>query len=138
MGLERLLAVIRAWEEHETVYAKVVRGAMWRMQRESDEGVGVALVGKYSGEANERVHGTWLGQLWAWASSQKVGLRLQGIRREGRPDDVSSTKPLVELFAGKRERREVAEGCRRFGVTRKADLLQLGCWEWRRGRRRQR
>ena len=124
VGIERLLAVVQAWEEHTTVYARVVRGAVWQMQRESDGGVGVALAGRYSGGGNDRVDRTWLGQLWRWMSGHQVGLRLQGVQREGRAADMSSTKPLVELVAGKRERRLVESGCRRLGVVRKAELLQ--------------
>ena len=47
VGFERLTAVVQAWEEHGSVYARVVRGAVWRMQRESDGCVGVALEGRY-------------------------------------------------------------------------------------------
>ena len=55
VGFERLGAVVRAWEEWDTVYARVVRGAAWRMQRESDGGAGVVLDGRYGGEGNSKV-----------------------------------------------------------------------------------
>ena len=46
VGLERLMATVLAWEEWDSVYAKVVRGTVWLMQRESDGGAGVALEGR--------------------------------------------------------------------------------------------
>ena len=79
-------------------------------------------MGGYSGRCNPRVHGTWLGQLWAWMSGQGIGLRLKGVVREGRAHDESSTRLLPTLFTGRRERSEVEAGCSKFGVRRKADL----------------
>ena len=63
VNIERLKILMLAWEEPNTVFGKVMRGAMATMQAECP-GPDLVCNGRFTGGANPKVCDTWLGQLW--------------------------------------------------------------------------
>jgi hypothetical protein len=76
-GIERLRILQLAWQEHDSVFGKVMRGDVWQMQIDSGASE-LVLESRYVGEGRPSVENTWLGRLWQWMSTSGLQLRLRG------------------------------------------------------------
>jgi len=123
-GIERLRILQLAWQEHDTVFGKVMRGAVWQMQIDSGSS-DLVLESRYSGEGRPAVEDTWLGMLWQWMSSSGMQIRLKG-RAANVPCKGSQCDCDRELLSNLRgyPRKMAADGCSKFGVHNVSDLLE--------------
>ena len=78
VGIERVKILAMAWEEWDTTFGRVMRGAVAQMQKEHGR-VPLVFSGAYDG-SSERVSDTWLGQTWKWMSESKLSMRLRGLK----------------------------------------------------------
>jgi hypothetical protein len=76
VGIERLKMVQAAWQEKTTVFAKVMRGAVWCTQSKSNAD-NLILETKFVDHGNSAVDDSWLGRLWKWMSSANLTLKLK-------------------------------------------------------------
>jgi hypothetical protein len=78
--IERLRILQLACQEHDTVFGKVMRGAVWQMQIDSGSSDlrPIVLESRYSGEGRPAVEDTWLGMLWQWMSSNANPVERKG------------------------------------------------------------
>ena len=109
VGIAKLQMLLTAWEEKDTTFSKVMRGAVWKMQSEVGARRELVLNGRYRHEHNPRVHETWLGQLWRWMTRAELQVRLDGLS--------------VRVAAG---RRSIVEEAGRYSDTER-ELVQRGC-----------
>ena len=78
VGIERVKILAMAWEEWDTTFGRVMRGAVAQMQKEHGR-VPLVFSGAYDG-SSERISDTWLGQTWKWMSESKLSMRLRGLK----------------------------------------------------------
>ena len=116
-----LQMLLTAWEETDTTFSKVMRGAVWKMQSEVSARRELVLNGRYRYEHNPRVHETWLGQLWRWMTRAELQVRLDGLSVR-----VATGRRSIVEEAGRysdTERELVQRGCDVLGVQWVTDLL---------------
>ena len=113
--------LLTAWEETDTTFSKVMRGAVWKMQSEVRVRRELVLNSRYRYEHNPRVHETWLGQLWRWMTRAELQVRLDGLSVR-----VAAGRRSIVEEAGRysdTERKLVQRGCDVLGVQWITDLL---------------
>ena len=118
VGIERVKILAMAWEEWDTTFGRVMRGAVAQMQKEHGR-VPLVFSGAYDG-SSERISDTWLGQTWKWMSESKLSMRLRGLKTL-----VCKADPLLHTaFTTARDTAESRAACARFRVMRRSDLMQ--------------
>jgi hypothetical protein len=123
-GIERSRILQLAWQEYDTVFGKVMRGAVWQMQIDSGSS-DLVLESRYSGEGRPAVKDTWLGVLWQWMSSSGMQIRLKGrvAKVSCKGNQCDCDRELLSNLRGS-TRKLAAEGCSMFGVHNVSDLLE--------------
>ena len=117
VGIERVKIIAMAWEEWDTTFARVMRGAVAQMQEEHGR-VPMVFQGAYVG-GNERIAGTWLGQAWRWMSQVRLTMKLRGVSAV-----VSEADPLIcSAFNTADDRARSRAACARFRVRRRSDMM---------------
>ena len=111
VGIERVKIVAMAYEEWDTTFAKVMKGAVAQMQEEHGRDT-LVLTAAYSG-GNARIAGTWLGQTWQWMHASKLTMRLRGLQAR-----VCEANPRLDVaFSTTADRERSAAACDRFRVS---------------------
>jgi hypothetical protein len=64
-GIERPRILQIAWQEKDSVFAKVMRGAVWQLQQDSGAS-DLVLESPFAGDETAAVTDTWLERLWQW------------------------------------------------------------------------
>ena len=124
VGIERVKILAMAWEEWDTTFGRVMRGAVAQMQKEHGR-VPLVFSGAYDG-SSERVSDTWLGQTWKWMSESKLSMRLRGLKAL-----VCKADPMLHTaFTTARDKAESRAACRRFRVMRRWEKV-VGNWRVR-------
>jgi hypothetical protein len=123
VGIERLKIVQAAWQEKTTVFAKVMRGAVWSTQLKSSAD-GLILETKFVDHGNAAVEDSWLGRLWKWMSSSNLQLKLKGRKAmvRCRAGAVCGCDRSIAYGTG-RVGRPMRKGCATFGVSKWSDVL---------------
>ena len=117
VGIERIKIIAMAWEEWDTTFARVMRGAVAQMQEEHGR-VPMVFQGAYVG-GNERIAETWLGQAWRWMSQVRLTMKLRGVSAV-----VSEADPLIcSAFNTADDRARSRAACARFRVRRRSDMM---------------
>jgi hypothetical protein len=113
-----------AWKEKDSVFAKVMRGAVWQLQRDSGA-PDLVLESLFAGDELAAVTNTWLGRRWQWMSRSGLQLRLHGrsaeVARKG--CDCDCDHRLVRGLKGNTKGLAVS-GCSEFGVSTVSDFLE--------------
>jgi hypothetical protein len=106
------------------VFAKVMRGAVWQLQRDSGA-PDLVLESPFAGDEIAAVTNTWLGRLWQWMSRSGLQLQLRGRSAEVacKGGDCDCDRILVRDLKGNTKRLAVS-GCSEFGVSTVSDLLE--------------